>query len=490
MTDKATANGPDIQALVEGLARARVALAGDVMLDRFVYGEVSRISPEAPIPVLRVGDEKAMPGGAGNVARNLAALGAKVDFLSVVGDDEAGAELKTALGAEAVTSSLTVVPGRETTVKMRFVAMGQQVLRVDRETNLPLGNAPSEKFIAGLTAALDDKDVLVLSDYGKGVLTPAVLAAAITAARGKGLPVVIDPKGRDYARYAGADVVTPNRKELGEATGLPVDSDEEIVAAARALIAAHGIGAVVVTRAQAGMSVVTANDVTHLKAEAREVFDVSGAGDTVVSTLAAALGSGLSLPEAAALANSAAGIVVGKVGTAVVHGDELAAKLRERELSALEAKIAGLESARDIVEAWRARGLSVGFTNGCFDLLHPGHVTLLDKARTLCDRLVVGLNSDSSVKRLKGEDRPVQPEIARATVLAALQSVDLVVIFEEDTPARLIETLRPGLLVKGGDYKVSEIVGADFVQANGGRVEIVAIVPGFSTTGTIARLGR
>ncbi len=414
MTDKATANGPDIQALVEGLARARVALAGDVMLDRFVYGEVSRISPEAPIPVLRVGDEKAMPGGAGNVARNLAALGAKVDFLSVVGDDEAGAELKTALGAEAVTSSLTVVPGRETTVKMRFVAMGQQVLRVDRETHLPLGNAPSEKFIAGLTAALDDKDVLVLSDYGKGVLTPAVLAAAITAARGKGLPVVIDPKGRDYARYAGADVVTPNRKELGEATGLPVENDEEIVAAARALIMQHGIGAVVVTRAQAGMSVVTSDGVTHLKAEAREVFDVSGAGDTVVSTLAAALGSGLPLPQAAALANSAAGIVVGKVGTAVVHGDELAAKLRERELSALEAKVAGLESARDIVEAWRARGLSVGFTNGCFDLLHPGHVTLLDKARALCDRLVVGLNSDQSVKRLKGEDRPVQPEIARA----------------------------------------------------------------------------
>ncbi|MEP0708291.1 MAG: D-glycero-beta-D-manno-heptose-7-phosphate kinase [Parvibaculum sp.] len=490
MTDKATANGPDIQALVEGLARARVALAGDVMLDRFVYGEVSRISPEAPIPVLRVGEERVMPGGAGNVARNLAALGARVDFLSVVGDDEAGKELKSALDAEAVTSALTVDPARETTVKMRFVAMGQQVLRVDRETHLPLGNAPTETLIAALTAALDAKDVLVLSDYGKGVLTPAVLAAAISAARGKGLPVVIDPKGRDYARYAGADVVTPNRKELGEATGLPVENDEEIVAAARALIMQHGIGAVVVTRAQAGMSVVTADGVTHLKAEAREVFDVSGAGDTVVSTLAAALGSGLSLPEAAALANSAAGIVVGKVGTAVVHGDELAAKLRERELSALEAKVAGLESARDIVEAWRARGLSVGFTNGCFDLLHPGHVTLLDKARTLCDRLVVGLNSDQSVKRLKGEDRPVQPEIARATVLAALQSVDLVVIFEEDTPARLIETLRPGLLVKGGDYKVSEIVGADFVQAHGGRVEIVDIVPGFSTTGTIARLGR
>jgi D-beta-D-heptose 7-phosphate kinase/D-beta-D-heptose 1-phosphate adenosyltransferase len=210
----------------------------------------------------------------------------------------------------------------------------------------------------------------------------------------------------------------------------------------------------------------------------------------VVAALAAGLAAGAEPVAAAQLANQAAGIVVGKVGTAVVHGDELAAKLRERELSALEAKVAGLESARDIVEAWRARGLSVGFTNGCFDLLHPGHVTLLDKARALCDRLVVGLNSDQSVKRLKGEDRPVQPEIARATVLAALQSVDLVVIFEEDTPARLIETLRPGLLVKGGDYKVSEIVGAEFVQANGGRVEIVDIVPGFSTTGTIARLGR
>ena len=490
MTDKATVNGPDIQALVEGLARARVALAGDVMLDRFVYGDVSRISPEAPIPVLRVGDEKAMPGGAGNVARNLAALGATVDFLSVIGEDEAGRELKSALDAEAVTSTLTVDPARETTVKMRFVAMGQQVLRVDRETSLPLAAAPAEKLIAALTAALMDKDVLVLSDYGKGVLTPAVLEAAIAAARAKGLPVVIDPKGRDYARYRGADVVTPNRKELGEATGLAVESDEEIVAAARALIAGHGIGAVVVTRAQAGMSVVTVDDVTHLKAEAREVFDVSGAGDTVVSTLAAALGSGLPLAAAATLANSAAGIVVGKVGTAVVHRDELAAKLRERELSALEAKVAGLESARDIVDAWRARGLSVGFTNGCFDLLHPGHVTLLDKARALCDRLVVGLNSDASVKRLKGEDRPVQPDIARATVLAALQSVDLVVVFEEDTPARLIEALRPDLLVKGGDYKVSEIVGADFVQANGGRVEIVDIVPGFSTTGTIARLGR
>ncbi|PKQ02490.1 MAG: D-glycero-beta-D-manno-heptose 1-phosphate adenylyltransferase, partial [Alphaproteobacteria bacterium HGW-Alphaproteobacteria-12] len=325
----------------------------------------------------------------------------------------------------------------------------------------------------------------------KGVLTPAVTRAAIAAAREAGVPVIVDPKGRDYAAYEGASVITPNRKELGEATGVRADTDDEIVAAARSLMAAHKIGAVVVTRAQAGMSVITAaGAVTHLKADAREVFDVSGAGDTVVSTLAAALATGLTLTQAARLANSAAGIAVGKAGTATVHRDELAAKLRERELSVLEAKIVGLKSAQDIVAGWRARGLDAGFTNGCFDLLHPGHVTLLGRARARCDRLIVGLNSDASVARLKGAGRPVQSDIARATVLASLQSVDLVVIFEEDTPETLIEALRPDLLVKGGDYTIEGIVGADFVQGYGGRVEIVEIVPGFSTTDTLARLGR
>ncbi|ABS63510.1 rfaE bifunctional protein [Parvibaculum lavamentivorans DS-1] len=485
-----TVKSPDIQSLVEGLGHARVALAGDVMLDRFVYGHVERISPEAPIPVLRVDEERAMPGGAGNVARNLAALGAEVTFLSAVGDDEAGADLKAALEREGgIEAALTVVPGRTTTQKTRFVAMSQQILRADRETTQPLDAASAERLLAALTSALKDRQVLVLSDYGKGVLTPAFARGAIAAARAAGIPVIVDPKGRDYSLYAGASVVTPNRKELGEATGAAVDTDEEIVAAARALMKAHDIGAVVVTRAQAGMSVITADGaVTHLKAEAREVFDVSGAGDTVVSTLAAALGTGLTLAEAAGLANSAAGIVVGKVGTAVVHQDELLAKLRERELSMLEAKVAGLKSAEDIVAGWRARGLTVGFTNGCFDLLHPGHVTLLERSRALCDRLVVGLNSDASVSRLKGPERPVQPDIARATVLAALASVDLVVIFEEDTPEALIKALRPDILVKGGDYTIDKIVGADFVQAHGGRVEIVDIVPGFSTTGTLARL--
>ena len=486
-----TEKSPDIQSLVAELAGVRALVLGDAMLDRFVYGRVERISPEAPIPVLGVESESAMPGGAGNVARNLAALGADVVFLSVIGDDEAGAALVRAFAAHpGIDARLSAIAGRVTTVKTRFVAMGQQVLRADRETTAALDTAQGAALVAALAAALEGCQVLVLSDYGKGVLTPAVAAAAIAAARASGIPVVVDPKGRDYARYAGAAVVTPNRKELAEATGRPVAGDADIVEAARGLLAAHDIGAMLVTRSQDGMSVVTPAEVHHLKAEAREVFDVSGAGDTVVAALACALGRGAALADAARLANSAAGIVVGKVGTAVVHRDELAAALRERALSAIEAKLAGRERAAEIAAGWRARGLSVGFTNGCFDLLHPGHVTLLARARSLCDRLIVGLNSDASVRRLKGETRPVQPDIARATVLAALGTVDLVTIFAEDTPEAPIEALKPDLLVKGGDYKAADIVGAAFVQSHGGRVEIVDIVPGFSTTGTLARMER
>lgn len=487
MTEKST----DIQSLVDGLAGTRALVMGDAMLDRFVYGRVERISPEAPIPVLSVEAERVMPGGAGNVARNLAALGAEVVFLSVVGDDEAGAALARVFDEHpGIEARLTPAAGRATTIKTRFVAMGQQILRADRETTAALDAVQGAALIAALEAALAGRDVLVLSDYGKGVLTETVTAAAIAAAKVAKIPVIVDPKGRDYGRYAGASVVTPNRKELAEATAMPAANDAEIAAAARGLIAAHGFGAVLVTRAQDGMSVVTTSGVHHLKAEAREVFDVSGAGDTVVATLAAALGRGATLADAAQLANSAAGIVVGKVGTAVVHRDELAAALRERELSVIEAKLVGRDRAAEIARDWRARSLKVGFTNGCFDLLHPGHVTLLARARSLCDRLIVGLNSDASVRRLKGETRPVQPDIARATVLAALGTVDLVTIFEEDTPQALIKVLRPDLLVKGGDYKVADIVGADFVQSYGGSVEIVDIVPGFSTTGTLARLGR
>jgi len=491
MTDKIAASAETVPVLadLQGLARARVLCLGDVMLDRFVYGHVERISPEAPIPVLRVDEERAMLGGAGNVVRNLAALGAGVSFASLVGDDEAGHAVAAMLGAlPGLDAGLVVEATRATTVKTRFVSMGQQILRADQETTALLNDVSRRSLLAHVDAMLRDVDVMIISDYGKGTLSGDLVCAAIASAIRQNVPVIVDPKGRDYAFYRGASVVTPNRKELGEATGLPVASDEEVVAAARQLIAECGVKAVVVTRSQDGMSVVDMGHATHLKAEAREVFDVSGAGDTVVATLACALAAGIELRSAARIANSAAGIVVGKVGTAVVHLDELEAKLHEHDLSHVERKIVTRDMAGDIVATWQAKGLSVGFTNGCFDLLHPGHIALISAARARCDRLVMGLNSDASVKRLKGESRPVQSEMARATVLAALAHVDLVVIFEEDTPEALIHALKPDLLVKGGDYTIDRIVGAAFVQSLGGRVEIVDIVPGFSTTSTIKQM--
>jgi D-beta-D-heptose 7-phosphate kinase/D-beta-D-heptose 1-phosphate adenosyltransferase len=475
---------------LESFGDTRILCVGDVMLDRYVYGDVRRISPEAPIPVLRVDEERAMLGGAGNVVRNLAALGAHVSFVSVVGQDAAGGEIEAMLEElPKVDIRLVTEPKRLSTVKIRYVAMSQQVLRADYETSAALDAALQNEVIRNIRALLPQAQVLVLSDYGKGVLTPEVCRAAIDAARALGIPVIVDPKGKNYESYSGASVVTPNRKELAEATGLAIDTDEVLVSAARTLAERCDIGTLLVTRSREGMSVIADDGATtHLPAEAREVFDVSGAGDTVVSTLAVAMASGLPLVEAASLANAAAGIVVGKVGTAVVYLDELAAKLRERKLTSIEQKIAPQQGAGDIVAGWRRRGLRVGFTNGCFDLLHPGHVSLLSQARAMCDRLVVGLNSDASVRRLKGPSRPVQPEVARATVLASLSNVDLVVIFEEDTPEALIERLRPDILIKGGDYTVDTIVGASFVQSYGGRVEIVDLVPGFSTTKTVEKM--
>ncbi len=475
---------------LESFRDTRILCVGDVMLDRYVYGDVRRISPEAPIPVLRVDEERAMLGGAGNVVRNLAALGAHVSFVSVVGQDAAGGEIEAMLGAlPKVDIRLVTEPKRLSTVKIRYVAMSQQVLRADYETSAALGAPLRNEVIQNIRALLPRAQVLVLSDYGKGVLTPEVCRAAIDAARALGIPVIVDPKGKNYESYSGASVVTPNRKELAEATGLALDTDEVLVSAARTLAERCDIGTLLVTRSREGMSVIADDGTaTHLPAEAREVFDVSGAGDTVVSTLAVAMASGLPLVEAASLANAAAGIVVGKVGTAVVFVDELAAKLRERKLTSIEQKIAPLQGAEDIVAGWRRRGFRVGFTNGCFDLLHPGHVSLLSQARVMCDRLVVGLNSDASVRRLKGPSRPVQPEVARATVLASLSNVDLVVIFEEDTPETLIERLRPDILIKGGDYTADTIAGASFVQSYGGRIEIIDLVPGFSTTKTVEKL--
>jgi D-beta-D-heptose 7-phosphate kinase/D-beta-D-heptose 1-phosphate adenosyltransferase len=477
--------------LIGSLAGTDVLCIGDVMLDRFVYGEVDRISPEAPIPVLRVRRETAMLGGAGNVVRNLVSLGSQPHFLAVVGDDLAGREITRLVGEHGEVDPLMVVePERQTTIKSRFIGGTQQLLRADHETQAALTAGSRDRLLAEAKLLMNSVGAIVLSDYGKGVLGGGLTQSLIAAARAAGKPVIVDPKGSDYTVYRGATLVTPNRKELFEATGRPVGSDDEIVVAARQLIDLCGIENVLATRSQDGMSLVSAAAAVHLPAEAREVFDVSGAGDTVVAALAAAVTAGASLELAARLANVAAGIVVGKVGTAVAYRDDLVAALHHSEMAAAEGKLVSRRGAIDQVERWRHLGKKVGFTNGCFDLLHPGHVSLLDQAKAQCDRLVVGLNSDASVKRLKGDNRPVQTESSRGTVLASLAAVDLVVIFDEDTPLELIRALRPDVLVKGADYAVDQVVGGDLVTGWGGRVFLADLQAGHSTTATIARMNK
>ncbi len=485
MTDHA-----DLAAAVPLLAEARALCVGDVMLDRFVYGRVERISPEAPIPVLRIDREQAMLGGAGNVVRNLVGLRSHVEFISVVGNDLAGREVTQLVGSlDNVEPHLLVQAKRQTTIKTRFVAGSQQLLRADAETVQPVIETTEDDIIRLAGAALGDCKVVIVSDYAKGVLSPRAVKAIIAAARAAGRPTVIDPKGADYSRYAGATIITPNRRELAEATGLTVGSDDEVEFAARQLIAACDLQAVLCTRGPEGMSLVPKDGAARvIPTRAREVFDVSGAGDTVIATLAAGLAAGLSLEAAAALANVAAGIVVAKVGTAVAYADELLHALRHEDIAAEERKIASLDEALDMVARWRRQGFKIGFTNGCFDLLHPGHISLMQQARRACDRLVVGLNSDASVKRLKGADRPVQTETARAAVLASLATVDLVVIFGADTPLALIDALRPDVLVKGADYTVEQVVGAEQVRSWGGRVVLADLAAGHSTSATIKRI--
>ncbi len=478
-------------ALVERLARARVLVIGDVMLDRYVYGSVERMSPEAPVPVLRQDKSRSMAGGAGNVARNVAAFGGKVVLIGLVGDDAAGRELSAMLGDEpGIASRLIVDPVRPTTVKTRFVAGRQQLLRVDDETAAPAAGATASALLAALDEALANVDIVLLSDYAKGVLSEDVLQRAIAKIHGAGKRLIVDPKSRDFRRYAGADLLTPNRGELAAATGIAGEDDESVAAAARQAMTAAKLGAVLATRGERGMTLVAGKSTPlHLSAEAREVFDVSGAGDTVIATLAAALAAGADLPQAARLANTAAGIATGKLGTAVVHPADLLGALQARDVLASEAKVVALESALERVQRWRAAGERVAFTNGCFDLIHPGHVSLLSQARGAAERLIVGLNSDASIRRLKGPDRPVQNETARGIVLASMSAVDLVLLFDEDTPIKLIRVIRPDVLVKGADYRLDQVVGADIVQSHGGRVMLAELLPGHSTTGTIARVG-
>jgi len=476
--------------LLNGFHAARVLVLGDVMLDRFVYGSVERISPEAPIPVVNVERVLDMPGGAANVARNIAAMGAHAIILGVVGDDAWAGDLRVQLASSAtIDAHLIVDSSRPTSVKTRYVADGQQVMRADRESRDPLPANIAERLLDEFSAALAGADAVVLSDYAKGVLSDPVTRAAIDIARRAGKIVIVDPKSKNFARYQGATVLTPNQVELQQACGQECLGDEQVVKGAYRILEQGICDTMVVTRGKDGMSIVQAGGkAVHLPTAKRQVFDVSGAGDTVVAVISLGLAVGAAVIDAAALANIAAGIVVGKRGTATVTAGEMIAIQRPFDGSTDPQKIFALDTVLQLARSWREQGLKIAFANGCFDLLHPGHISLLEQARRSADRLIVGLNADSSIRRLKGPNRPIQTEVARATVLSAVKSVDAVVIFAEDTPIDLIEVLAPDVLVKGADYTLDQVVGADFVIRRGGKVLLADLLTGHSTTDTVTRV--
>ncbi len=476
--------------LLNGFHAVRVMVLGDVMLDRFVYGSVERISPEAPIPVLNVERSLDMPGGAANVARNIAAMGARVILLGVTGEDAWAHDLRTQLACSpTIDARLVVDASRPTSVKTRYVADGQQVMRADRESRAPLAAAVERSLLGEFSSSLGGAEVIVLSDYAKGVLSDPVTCAVIDIARKAGKTIIVDPKSKDFGKYRGATMLTPNRLELQQACGQECTTDEQVVDGARRVMEQRVCEVIIVTRGKDGMSVIQAGgSAVHLPTVARQVFDVSGAGDTVVAAIALGVAAGAQVGEAATLANVAAGIVVGKRGTATVSTGEIVAALTPLDGRTDPQKIFALENVLQLARGWREQGLRIAFANGCFDLLHPGHISLLEQARWSADRLIVGLNADLSIRRLKGPNRPVQSEVARATVLAAVKSVDAVVIFPEDTPIRLIEALQPDVLVKGADYTLDQVVGADLVISRGGKVVLADLLTGHSTTETVKRV--
>jgi D-beta-D-heptose 7-phosphate kinase / D-beta-D-heptose 1-phosphate adenosyltransferase len=482
----------DFEKRLQSISQQTVLCIGDLMLDDFVYGEVARISPEAPAPVLAVKRNEIAIGGAGNVARNIASLGARCIFVGLIGDDAAGRDVIARLQADPlIEPSLVIDATRPTTRKVRFVSehFSTHLLRADWEQAGPVDAEREGELLSRALAALPRAGAVVLSDYAKGVLTPRLLGAVIAAAGKAGIPVIVDPKAADYAVYRGATVIKPNRKELAEATRMPVGSDDEVIAAATRLNASLGTQAVLVSLSDDGLVLVPAEGAPiRVPAFPVKVKDASGAGDTVVAALALMLAARADYEVAVRVANAAGAIVVGKRGTATVSADELRHQVLPASTLASEDKVIYDWAVLDErLAEWRRARLRIGFTNGCFDLLHRGHVKLMAEARAHCDRLIVGLNSDASVRRLKGPERPIQDVASRADVLAALEAVDLVVVFEDDTPLELIRAVRPTVLVKGGDYTREQVVGHDIVEANGGEVILVDLVPGHSTTRIVAR---
>ncbi len=470
-------------------SQTQILVVGDVMLDRYNWGEVRRISPEAPVPVVRVLEKSMVLGGAGNVAANLAGLGCSVDVIGLCGDDQAGELLNNLFSEKNIKAFLIEDKLRTTTTKTRIMAKGQQLFRLDEEVPGPVTSDIAGKVITAIEKRIPSCQAVILSDYGKGLLQSKDLCNnIIDLCRKQDLPIIVDPKGADWDRYQKATAVTPNTAELTLVTKLTLERDEKVLAsAARDVRQRFNLDWLLVTRGPKGMYLTGPDNLElQIPAMAREVFDVSGAGDTVIATLSAGLATGLPFPDAADLANTAASIVVGKLGTQPVTKAELESVIRmndARNQTPGHVYPIPLDTARIQVKSWRASGNRIVFTNGCFDLLHPGHINLLHQARALGDRLVIGLNTDASVKRLKGEKRPILSETDRASMLNALECVDLVVLFDEDTPIELIKTLKPEILVKGADYKPEEVVGREEVESFGGKVCLVELLEGYSTTG-------
>lgn len=475
-------------------SQTRVLVIGDVMLDRYIWGDVRRISPEAPVPVVAVQNKSQVPGGAGNVAANLAGIECPVTLIGLCGTDANADILMHLLNESGIKALIHQTEERPTIAKTRVMAGIQQICRIDEENPLPLDPALAGILLQKFEQELKEASSVILSDYGKGILqTPDLCQAMIRASRSRSIPVLVDPKGSDWSRYRGASGITPNTAELNSAAGVNTGSEEALRTAADRMLIKTNLEWLLTTRGPKGMLLTRKPDEEPLwiPAVAKEVYDVSGAGDTVIAVTAACLACGLDIRDAATVANTAAGIVVGKLGTQPILKTELEDALQsdmERGRNGQSRKMLGVQAAIHQVRSWQASGKTVVFTNGCFDLLHPGHIHILHEARALGDRLVVGLNSDISVRRLKGASRPILGERDRAALLSALADVDAVVLFSEDTPIDLITHLKPDILVKGDDYRIDQVVGRQVVESYGGKVMLVPLLRGYSTTGIAGRI--
>ncbi len=479
----------EIEKFLAGLEEVEALVVGDLMLDEYLWGKAERISPEAPVQVVDLVREDLRLGGAGNVIENLIAIGCRVHVASALGDDGNGTCLRQLMERRGIgTEGIFTARGRVTCKKTRILASNQQMLRIDRESREPISSDLESKLVEYLQYKVPSCRVVLVSDYLKGVLTPGLLAELMSISRRAGVPVIVDPKGTDFGKYRGATLLTPNRKEAQAASRIEITDEESLVRAGRELRRSLDLEALVLTRSEEGMTVFLRDDrEQHLATVAQEVFDVSGAGDTVLAFLGAGMARGMEVREAAMLANLAAGVVVGKVGTSAVTPREIMDAV-SRQSPDGERKIVSRTALSFILETERQKNRKIVFTNGCFDLLHVGHVKYLQKARRLGDLLVLGVNSDASIRRLKGPLRPLIGEDERAHILAALDCVDFVVLFDEDTPLDLIRAVRPQVLVKGGDYRPEEVVGREFVESHGGRLELIRFVDGKSTTGIIEKI--